>query len=74
MRELRIDYTNYKGEREVRRIVPNHLWFGINKWHTGAQWFICAQAADRNMEHRMFAMNSIHAIIPPDQWEKPDGQ
>lgn len=55
-----IDYTNYRGERAKRRILPLHMCYGENEWHKGEQWLLTAHDLDRDVE-RVFAMSSIHS-------------
>lgn len=57
-----IDYTNWQGRREQRRIKPISLHFEVNNFHEGEQWFIRARALDRpNEPFRMFALKNIHS-------------
>ena len=28
-----IDYTNYRGERAYRTVLPVRIWFGETEWH-----------------------------------------
>lgn len=60
---VRIDYTNYRGERALREIVPIEMVFGVSAWHPGAQWLLLALDAEKN-EHREFAMKDIHSWTP----------
>jgi predicted DNA-binding transcriptional regulator YafY len=55
-----IDYTNYQGERRVRRVLPLSFHFEVNDWHKGEQWFMRALDLEKN-ENRMFAMAQIHS-------------
>ncbi len=57
-----IDYTNWRGERSERRIIPNmeSLWFGFNDWHREAQWLLDAYDVEKG-ELRTFAMRDIHS-------------
>ena len=32
-----IDYTNWRGDRRIRRIVPRELWYGESPWHVEPQ-------------------------------------
>jgi len=58
---LLLDYTNWQGERRVRRISPQGLWFGVSEFHDGEQWFIRALDLDRDdRPMRDFAMSGIH--------------
>lgn len=56
---VRIDYTNYRGERGVRTIVPKRIEFGSNEFHTEPQWLLVAWDVDKCAE-RTFAMKDIH--------------
>ena len=60
--EIIIDYTNWKGERRERRILPRTLWFGTTEHHRGApQWFILALDVEKNAT-RDFALRDIHSV------------
>jgi predicted DNA-binding transcriptional regulator YafY len=56
---VEIDYTNWKGERRYRRVVPRDMWFGISRWHHERQWFLRAWCLESN-EQREFCMATIH--------------
>ncbi len=55
-----IDYTNWKGEREERKIRPLEIYFGENKWHSPAQWILVAEDVEKK-DCRFFAMKDIHS-------------
>lgn len=55
-----IDYTNHRGERGMRRIVPINVYFSCNKWHPEEQWLLAAWDLDKNAD-RIFAMRTIHS-------------
>lgn len=56
-----IDYTNWRGERAKRHIMPIHMWFGHNRFHGDReQWFVEAVDLDKG-ETRVFAMEKIHS-------------
>lgn len=58
--EVVIDYTNHRGVRERRSVMPRAIFFGTSEFHPGpAQWFLSAYALDRRAE-RVFAMRGIH--------------
>jgi predicted DNA-binding transcriptional regulator YafY len=57
---VRIDYVNYRGERRVRRIVPQRMYFGDVQWHPGPQWILDAWDVDK-AEVRSFALGDIRA-------------
>ena len=63
---LTIDYTNWRRERGIRRIVPMYVWHGETDWHEGKQWFIRALDVERETE-RDFAISGIHGWpVPPE--------
>ena len=60
---VRIDYTNYRGERAWRWVLPKRIEFGWNEWHQEPQWLLTALDLDKDAE-REFAMKDIHAWMP----------
>jgi hypothetical protein len=58
-----IDYTNYRGERGLRRILPLDIKFGSNEWHPEPQWLLIAIDEDKKAE-RIFALKDIHSWTP----------
>ncbi len=63
-KEVVIDYTNWRGERGPRRIVPTgRMWFGSNEWHTEPQWLMEAIDVEKGAV-RTFAVNDIHSWTP----------
>lgn len=56
---VEIDYTNWKGERRWRRVVPRDVWFGISRWHHERQWFMRGWCLESG-EQREFCMATIH--------------
>ncbi len=59
-----VDYTNYRGERRWRRIIPLQLVFTSNRWHPKPQWLLRAIDKDKR-EARAFALTGIHAWAAP---------
>jgi len=60
---ITLDYTNYKGERAFRRVVPISISFTSNEWHKEPQWILKAFDLDREAE-RNFAIKDIHKWTP----------
>ena len=58
-----IDYTNFRGERSERRILPDRVWFGIAEWHPRAQWILDAWDLEKGAL-RSFTMADIHSWRP----------
>lgn len=55
-----IDYTNYRGERSERRIIPISIKYEYNEWHPDKQWLLSAYDLDKGVL-RFFAMADIHS-------------
>lgn len=62
-----LEYTNHRGERGHRRVIPQRVWFGSTTWHPDEQWLLEAYDVDRGAQ-RDFAMELIHAM-----WAEPKG-
>lgn len=56
-----IDYTNWRGERAVRQILPRELVWGCNQYHPQPQWLLRALDMEKG-EGREFALCSITKI------------
>jgi hypothetical protein len=54
-----MDYTNHKGVRSTRHLVPKVLCFGSNTWHPEPQWLLEAYDTDKHTV-RTFALNGFH--------------
>lgn len=62
-RQLKIDYTNYKGLRSTRTILPLNLWYGRSEYHHEEGWFIRAIDLGRDAL-RDFYLPDIHSSEP----------
>lgn len=60
MKEIKILYTNWRGETSVRNIVPKEIIFSNNEWHKEEQWLLIALDIDKNAD-RTFACKDIKA-------------
>lgn len=60
---VEIDYTNWRGERSVRRVVPERIQWTANKWHRELQWLLRAWDEEKR-DFRDFAMKDIHSWRP----------
>lgn len=60
LEEVVIDYTNWRGERAMRRIRPLTIRFENTEWHQEAQWLLRAVDIARGAT-RDFAMRDIHS-------------
>jgi predicted DNA-binding transcriptional regulator YafY len=58
--DVEIDYTNWRGERRMRRIRPLNFFHGATDWHTTPCWQVYAQDLE-TQELRYFAMQSVHS-------------
>ena len=61
-----IDYTNWKGERSLRRIEPQQMVMGSNEWHPKEQWLLLAWDIAK-ASYRHFAMKDIHMWAYEDE-------
>ena len=60
-RAVHLDYTNWKGERRWRRVLPQSLWYGTTSYHPTPQWFIRAVDLEKNAV-RDFADKDLHGV------------
>ncbi len=59
-----IDYTNHKGERRERKIIPTGtLVCESNEFHKELGWLLVAWDCEKK-EYRKFAMKDIHSWRP----------
>ena len=57
-KEVKILYTNWKGETSIRKILPKEIIFGSNQWHKEEQWLLVAYDIDKKSD-RTFALKDI---------------
>ena len=55
---LEFEYKNWKGETNIRKVIPYKNWFGSTEFHTEEQWFLHAFDVDKK-EDRNFALKDI---------------
>ena len=55
-----IDYTNWRGERAVRRVRPISIRYVSTRYHPDCQWILRAVDLDKD-EQRDFSMKDIHS-------------
>lgn len=64
-----IDYTNHRGERGVREIVPYSIVYGANEYHPDQQWLLLGWDVAKRAE-RTFTVKDIHrwgvSLLPAD--------
>jgi predicted DNA-binding transcriptional regulator YafY len=58
--QIRICYTNYRGETSIRTVVPQKIIFGSNEWHKEPQWLMEAIDVEKG-QPRTFALKDIRA-------------
>lgn len=56
--KVNILYTNWRGEKRWRSILPQEVFFGATQWHPEEQWLLKALDLEIN-ETRDFAMKDI---------------
>ncbi len=64
LKNVKIVYTNWRGEKSERHIVPIKIWFGNTDWHAKEQWLLKAFDVDKQAE-RDFSLIDIH------EWQAP---
>lgn len=64
-RRVRIEYTNWRGERAWRTVLPQRFFFGRTSWHMTPQWIMEARDLEKK-EVRFFAMCMIHFWEPAE--------
>ena len=57
-KSVKILYTNWRGEKSWRTIVPESIYFGSTDWHPEQQWLLRALDIEKNAS-RDFAMKDI---------------
>jgi len=58
-----IDYTNHKGERREREIVPEEIEFRSTPYHPERQWVLQAWDVEKKAR-RTFPLRFIHSWRP----------
>ena len=60
---VRLDYTNWRGERRKYLVLPVRVIFGSNTWHPEKQWLL--EALDvKKSRLSTFAVQQIHSWEP----------
>lgn len=67
---VKIDYVNWRGERYVRSVEPQSIWFGSTKFHPEKQWLMKAMGEDGALKD--YAMKDIKSWnqVPDEQGPK----
>ena len=60
---LIIDYTNWRGERSMRTVIPERIEFANSEWHPDTQWLLLGWDCEKRAE-REFAFSGIHSVRP----------
>jgi predicted DNA-binding transcriptional regulator YafY len=53
-----INYTNWKNETALRKIIPVEMWYGKTEWHNEEQWLLKAFDIDKQ-DYRDFALKDV---------------
>jgi predicted DNA-binding transcriptional regulator YafY len=61
-KQVKVIYTNWRGETAERTIEPIKIWFGSTDWHKEDQWLLRALDIDKQAE-RDFALKDIQAWL-----------
>ncbi|GHV93552.1 hypothetical protein AGMMS50268_40550 [Spirochaetia bacterium] len=60
--KIKICYTNYRGETNIREIIPQKIWFGSTERHPENGWLLDAFDIEKNAD-RSFALKDIRAWL-----------
>ncbi len=60
--QVRIYYTNWKGESSWRTIIPRKMFLGVAEWHDGEQYLLDAYDVEKKAM-RTFAMEMVHQWV-----------
>ncbi|CAN5193309.1 hypothetical protein BH09DEP1_BH09DEP1_4960 [soil metagenome] len=55
---IKVEYTNYRGEKGIRTIVPISFYVGTTEYHPQEQWLVKLWDVDRQAE-RIYALKEI---------------
>lgn len=58
-----VDYTNWRGDRRSRRILPEEIAWDTTEWHGEAQWILWAVDQEDGIR-KAFAMAGLHSWQP----------
>lgn len=59
--KLNVDYTNHRGERRRRNLIPLTLEFGSTNWHPQPQYFlVCVDTEKTTGEARHYPLSGFH--------------
>jgi hypothetical protein len=60
--EIKMLYTNHRGETSIRHLIPERIWFGKTEFHPEEQWLLEAFDLDRQAS-RCYALKEIRAFF-----------
>jgi predicted DNA-binding transcriptional regulator YafY len=69
-RSVEIIYVNYRGERAIRHILPENMYWGSSEYHPEPQYLLKAYDLDRQA-YRDFAMKDISSWKNPQISSQP---
>lgn len=59
---VKMIYTNYRGETNIRLVIPERVWFGTSDHHEGQQWFLDAVDVEKEAV-RSFALKDVRCWL-----------
>ncbi|MGL5041933.1 MAG: NUDIX domain-containing protein [Culicoidibacterales bacterium] len=62
MKTLKFEYTNWKGARKIREVIPITIKYGLTPHITGPEWLLEAEDVEKG-ENRLFILNHIERMI-----------
>jgi hypothetical protein len=60
----KLDYTNWRGIRSIRKVQPVDIKFTSNEWHPEEQWLLIAFDLEDAYIEKGFAIKNIHSWKP----------
>lgn len=55
-------YTNHRGERRLRRMIPLCLRFGTTQYHKDAQWLLECLDCERIADYRTLTLKDVEIL------------
>lgn len=60
--QIKVCYTNYRGETAIRSIIPIQIYWGKTDYHPHEQWLLEVFDVERN-DKRIYAFKDIKEIL-----------
>lgn len=64
-KEIDLEYTNWKGDTRIRKVIPLRVWYGSTKFHGAPQWLLKVRDLEKDAE-RDFSMADCNFKVGED--------